>query len=98
MSNNLTDFITELKPANNTKVKGAGGNLQIKSIGTLKWRIQDDQGKPHEIYIKNALYIPDLPISLLPQQHWSQQAKDNTPKKDGTWCATYAIQCVLHWD
>ena len=26
MSNNLSDFITELKPANNIKVKGAGGN------------------------------------------------------------------------
>ena len=34
MSNNLSDFITELKPANNTKVKGAGGNLQINGIGT----------------------------------------------------------------
>ena len=98
MSNNLSDFITELKPANNTKVKGAGGNLQVKGIGTLKWRIQDDQGNTHEIYIKNALYIPDLPISLLSPQHWSQQAKDNNPKKDGTWCATYATHCVLHWD
>ena len=69
MSNNLSDFITDLKPAHNTKVKGTEGNLQIKGIGTLKWRIQYDQGNHHEIYIKNALYIPDLPINLLSPQH-----------------------------
>ena len=98
MSNKLLDFITELKPAKNNKVRGAGGNIQIKGIGTLRWRIQDDEGKHHEIYIKNALYIPDLPISLLSPQHWSQQANDNAPQKNGTWCATYDTHCVIHWD
>ena len=98
MSNKVSDFITELKPAKNNKVRGTGGNLQIKGIGTLKWRIQDDMGKHHEIYINNALYIPYLQISLLSPQYWSQQAKDNAPQKNGTWCATYDNHCVLHWD
>ena len=98
MSNNLSDFITELKPANNTKVKGVGDNLQINGIGTWRWRIQDDQSNHHDIYMKNALYIPDLPISLLLPQHWSQQVKDNTPNKCGAWCATYVTHSVIHWD
>ena len=98
MPNKRSDFITEIKPAKNNKVRGAGGNLQIKGIGTLRWRIQDDEGKHHEIYIKNALYITDLPISLLSPRHWSQQANDNASQKNGTWCATYDTHCVIHWD
>ena len=98
ISDKISDFITELKPSKNNKFRGAGGNIQIKGIGTLRWRIQDDEGKHHGIYIKNALYIPDLPISLLSPQHWSQQANDNAPQKNGTWCATYDTHCVLHWD
>ena len=79
MLNKLSDFITELKPAKNNKVRGAGGNIQIKGIETLRWRIQDDEGKHHEIYIKNTLYIPDLPINLLSLQHWFQLSNDNAP-------------------
>ena len=96
--NKLLDFITELKPAKNTKVKGARGNLQIKGMWTSRWRIQDDKSNHHEMYIKNALCIPGLPISLLSPQHWSQQAKDNTPQKNRTWYTTYTTHCVLHWD
>ena len=96
MPNNLSGFITELKKINNTNVKGAGVNLQIKGIGALRWRIQDDKGNHHEIYIKNALYFSDLPISMLSPQHWSQQAKYNTLQKDIIWYATYATHCVLN--
>ena len=98
MSNKLSDFITELKPAKKYKVKGAGDNLQVKGVGTIKWQIADDNGTSHDIYIQNALYVPDLPISLLSPQHWAKQAKDDKPMKDGTWCVTYASYCVLYWD
>ena len=98
MSNKLSDFITELKPAKNYRVKGAGDNLQVKGVGTIKWQIADDNGTPHDIYIQNVLYVHDLPISLLSQQHWAKQAKDDKPMKDGTWCVTYASYCVLYWD
>ena len=72
--------------------------MQVKGVGTKKWRIADDNGTPHDIYIKNALYVPDLPISLLSPQHWAKQANDDKPIQDGTWCATYASHCVLYWD
>ena len=29
-------LITDIKRAKNTKVKGAGGNLKVKGIGTIK--------------------------------------------------------------
>ena len=98
MSNKRSDFITDIKPAKKYKVKGAGGNLKVQGVGTIKWRIADDNGSPHDIYIKNALYVPDLPISLLSPQHCAKKANDDKPIKDGTWCATYASHCVLYWD
>jgi GAG-pre-integrase domain len=30
-------------------------------------------------------------------QHWSQEASDNVPDRDGTWCATYNDRVVLQW-
>jgi len=98
MSNNIDHFITELSPTPNTMVVGAGGNLKVKGEGTIVWKIQDDDGSQHDLTIKDCLYVPDLQICLLSPQHWAQQARDDFPKKDGTWCATYAGGCQMQWN
>jgi len=36
--------------------------------------------------------------TLLSPQHWAQGLNDNSPRLDGTWCATYADRCVLEWN
>ena len=79
-------------------VVGAGGNLKVKGEGTIVWKIQDDDGSQHDLTIKDCLYVPDLQICLLSPQHWAQQARDDFPKKDGTWCATYAGGCQMQWN
>ena len=98
MSNRRQHFVGPIQPLPNKRVQGVGGLLQVKGRGTIRWRIEDDGGRIHNVLIHGALYIPDLPICLLCPQHWSQQTNDNFPQKNGTWCGTYASECVLHWD
>ena len=98
ISNNINHFITEISPTPNAKLRGTGGTIPVLGEGTIKWNIADDNGKAHDIIIRNCLYVPDAPTCLLSPQHWSQQSNDNSPNRNGTWCATYGDSCVLFWD
>ena len=98
ISNDINHFITALTPTPRSYLRGITGNLKVKGEGTLVWSIDDDQGRSHKIKIKNCLYVPGLPSCLESPQHWADQADDNYPRPDGTWCATYAKNCVLQWD
>ena len=98
MSNNINHFISTLVPETDMIVKDAGGNLKVMGSGTLRWRIEDDDGKIHTIICKDAIFVPNLHTCLLSPQHWAQGLDDNSPKLDGTWCATYADRCVIEWN
>ena len=65
------------------------------SEGTILWKIEDEDGVVHPINIKKTLYIPEDLACLLAPQQWVQQANDNQPKPDDTWCATKAQYCIL---
>ena len=83
----------------NRKIKGIGGSLGNIQRGTLRWTIEDDLGRKHDLQIPNSLYVPDSPSRLLSPQHWAQEARDVKPHPRGTWwCATYGDKLVLQWD
>ena len=67
--NMITHFISALTPTPNTVLRGAGGNLKVKGKGTVKWKIEDDDGKSHTILIKDCLYVPGISTCLLAPQH-----------------------------
>ena len=101
MSNNKRHFesISALDPGDPGYVNGPSGEaIPIKGKGTVKWRIEDDEGQVHTIRIPNSLYIPDMKQCLLCPHHWGQEANDHYPIRDGTWCATYSNRMVLHWN
>ena len=79
-------------------VKGVGGNLKVMGSGTLRWKIENDDGKIHKIICKDAIYLPNLHSCLLSPQHWTQSLNDNSPRLDGTWYTTYVDICVLEWN
>ena len=83
-SNDETYFITAISPLANMGVKGAGGFLKVIGKGIVRWKIEDDEGKYHDIIIKNALYIPGLLSCLLCPQQCPKQTKDDFPRKRGT--------------
>ena len=53
---------------------GKGPRLEITHTGTVKWRIEDDKGKIHNILIPNSFLVPQGSSRLLSPQHWSEEA------------------------
>jgi hypothetical protein len=53
-------------------LKGIGGDAKIEGIGTLRWVIEDDYGKAHQLTIPNSLYFPKSPKCLLSPKHLAQ--------------------------
>ena len=68
MNNDKSDFISEITPVANMRVKRAGGFLKVLGTGILKWTIEDDDGRYHDIIIEETLYIPGLSSCLLCSQ------------------------------
>ena len=83
VGNNPDHFIGGITSLN-LKLKGINGSLKIIGTWTVRWRITDHTGKIHTINIENVLYVPDTPICMISPQHWSQEANDHYPMKEGT--------------
>jgi hypothetical protein len=80
-------------------VRALGNTITpITHIGTISWKVYNDDGVIRSIVIPNFYYIPNGSSRLLSPQHWSQQAADTFPIRHGTWCATYDDLIVCHWD
>lgn len=97
ISSHIEDFIDAPLPVKK-RVKGLNGTVDGVMMGTIKWCIEDDDGKVHSIILPHSLYIKNATSRLLSPQHWAQVANDCTPSPNGTWCATYADKVVLYWD
>ena len=57
--------------------------LKIKGRGTLKFRIDDDNGITKTINVPNSVHIPDLPMVLVSPQHWAHQTSDGIVSNSG---------------
>ena len=101
MSYMPSDFIqSSLKPNTlSTKVKpyGKGPKLSISHVGTVKWKIQDDEGKVHNILIPNSFLVPEGRSRLLSPQHWGKEAirEGNCEDPDSTHSIQYHNRNVL---
>ena len=98
ITNNIMDCAT--KPIQiKRKVKGIAGSYQPDIYETtIRWDIEDDDGKIHQITLPRSYYIPSTPTRLLSPQHWAQTARDNKPQPRGTRCVTYEDTIELIWD
>jgi hypothetical protein len=63
-------------------------------VGTVRWRIRDNEGRIHCIHLPNTYYSPHAASRLLSPQHWAQIAKNGR----GTKCTTYHDSIILEWD
>ena len=61
VTNIVHDFIGDTKDIQ-ARVTGIGGQICITKIGTVKWNIEDDQGRIHQVKIKDTFYAYDAPI------------------------------------
>jgi hypothetical protein len=57
---NAPHLFENLKLGDVGEVEGIKSGLDIKGIGTFKYKIKDDNGMTHKIKIPNSLYVPEL--------------------------------------
>ena len=69
LSNNKRHFIGYIRRLDNVFINGINGKLPIRGIGTIQWKIEDDDGKVHAIRIPNTFYVPQLEHCILSPQH-----------------------------
>jgi hypothetical protein len=62
---NTPHLFEDLKLGEVGEVKGIKQRLNIKGIGTFKFKLEDDNGKAHKIEIPTSLFVPDLKRCLL---------------------------------
>ncbi len=94
---NFPHLFENLQLKQGGEVAGINSGLEIKGVGTFKFKVDNDDGTTHEIKIPNSLYLPDLKMCLLSPQHWVQEAGDNYPLPQGTRMDNDNKQCVLVW-
>jgi len=97
MTNTEDDFVGPTKTVD-IKIKGIKGYLNTAKVGTVRWTLQDDQGRNHQFNIPGTYLVPDLPIRLLSPQHLAQEMLKISNEPDGTACHTYSNRVVLTWN
>ena len=97
MTNSKKDFISTPTKVN-VRIKGIKGHSTSAHRGTVKWTIQDDNGKPHDIILPDTYLIDSLPIRLLSPQHMAQVYQAQDTMTDGTISYTTADSVVLMWN
>ena len=63
-------------------------------VGTVKWKIKDDNGKVHSFILPNTYYSPSVETRLLSPQHWAQTRK----KGRDSYCITYHDAIIMRWN
>jgi hypothetical protein len=97
ITNSLADVVGEPIPIR-ARIEGfTGGKALVTARCTIKWRVEDDDGRIHNVLLPNSLCSQAAPFRLLSPQHWVQQAKDHHPKREGTWCGSLSDRVKLEW-
>jgi hypothetical protein len=98
ITNDIRHFVGEIEHIN-VAVKGIGGKQVSATMkGTVKWSFANDAGQVHDEYIPNTYYNETSPYCLYSPQHVAQVSDDHHPKRNGTYCITYADTLELHWN
>jgi hypothetical protein len=63
-------------------------------VGTVKWKIKDDNGKTHSFILPNTYYSSSVETRLLSPQHWAQ-VRD---KGRDSYCVTYHDAIIMRWN
>ena len=96
MSDKASNFDGKLRPVK-LIIKGFGGSKTYNvMMRTLKWKIEDDDGKIHTFRIPNLYYVPDGGFRLLSPQHWDKTQEDIKPTQ-GTGTTTLSDKVTIFW-
>ena len=93
LTNDINDYI-EPPVKSEVKVRGYNGETNSTMVGTVKWKIKDDNGKVHNFILPNTYYSSSVETRLLSPQHWAQVKN----KGRDTYCVTYHDAIIMRWN
>jgi hypothetical protein len=76
ITNQMADFIGQPEKVF-IEVRGIGRKVNATWKGTVRWKIEDNDGQVHTIELPGTYYHGESPYRLISPQHRSQVAKDN---------------------
>jgi len=60
ITNSMGDFISKPRAATKS-IQGISGDTEAPLVGTIAWKIEDDNGRVHTITLPNTYYAPNAP-------------------------------------
>jgi hypothetical protein len=93
LTNDIKDYI-EPPVKSSVRVRGYNGSTISTKVGTVKWKIKDDNGKVHNFILPNTYYSSSVETRLLSPQHWAQTRK----KGRDSYCVTYHDAIIMRWN
>ena len=70
-------FASISEPATSIGVRGVSGSSTAEGIGTVKFRLKDDNKKTHDITLKNVIFLPQAAKNLISISQWSSDNSDD---------------------
>ena len=70
-------FTKLFTPEREISVQGVAGSLEAKGVGTIRFTITDDDGRPHQIELNNVILLPSAPKNLISISRWSKDCNDD---------------------
>jgi len=93
LTNDINDYI-EPPVKSSVRVRGFNGSTNSTMVGTVKWKIKDDNGKMHNFILPNTYYSSSVETRLLSPQHWAQTRN----KGRDSYCVTYHDAIIMRWN
>jgi hypothetical protein len=93
LTNDINDYI-EPPVKSSVRVRGYNGSTNATKMGTVKWKIKDDNGKVHILILPNTYYSSSVETRLLSPQNWAQTRK----KGRDSYCMTYHDAIIMRWN
>jgi hypothetical protein len=82
----------------NVPIKRIIGQPFTSNIGTVRWIIQDDKGRPHKFDIPGTYLVPELSNRPLSPQHAAKEILNQDKKSDSMICTTFSDKVLLSWN
>ena len=87
-------FVGKIHSCRRLYIQGVGGKVKVTGVGSIKFRITDDDDVTHDLLIHNVLYVPESPVNLISPQRWSETSTN----PEGTGEITTGGVTILFWD
>lgn len=75
MTGDKSEFATLQSIEQKLKIDGIVAGLPVEGVGKVRWLIKDETGQAIELFVRNVLYVPGLPTTLICPQQIAQQTK-----------------------